>query len=108
VVLVQGADGPKKALIAVSLAAILVVFAAVLIAGCGAPAAGDEGQTCVQCGSHEVIPIVYGLPDAELLEQAEAGEIWLGGCVVEEDSPVWHCSDCGHEWGRFSDTSPQV
>jgi hypothetical protein len=105
---VQGSSGPKKAFIALILAAILAVTSSVMIAGCGASAANDEGKVCVQCGSQEVIPIVYGLPDAELLEQAEAGEVSLGGCVVEEDSPVWHCSDCGHEWGHLGDNNPEV
>ena len=91
-------------MIALGLAAIMVVVMAVSITACATPVAGDEGQTCAQCGSHEVMPIVYGLPGPELLEQAEAGEVWLGGCVVEEDSPVWHCGDCGHEWGSSDDT----
>jgi len=102
---VQGCGRPTKTLIALGLAAILLAAAPVLIAGCDTSAAGDEGQACVQCGSHEAIPIVYGLPGPELLEQAEAGEVILGGCVVAEDSPIFHCNECGHEWGRLGDYS---
>ena len=28
------------------------------------------------------------------------GLIRLGGCMVDWDSPYWHCSRCDHEWGH--------
>lgn len=104
----QGCGRLTKALTALGLAAILVAAAPVLLFGCGTSAASGDGQACAQCGSHEVIPIIYGLPDAGLLEQAEAGEVILGGCVIDEDCPAWHCGDCGHEWGRLGDIDPEV
>jgi len=45
---------------------------------------------------------MYGLPDycEELQSALKDGRIVLGGCMVDHDSPIWHCNDCGHEWGR--------
>jgi (p)ppGpp synthase/HD superfamily hydrolase len=53
---------------------------------------------CPSCGGHDVRPIVFGDPDAELIEQAEAGEVELGGCVVDSDEPDWICRSCEHRW----------
>ena len=60
----------------------------------------ESKRRCPFCGSHEVVPILYGLPGPEMMEQAEAGKIALGGCCVTGDDPNWHCNKCGHEWGR--------
>lgn len=97
-----------KAIIVICSLCLLV--GVVVVAGCGVSAdtgAGD-GSQCLECGSGEVIPIEYGLPGKEMSDRAERGEILLGGCVVSEDSPVWHCKDCGHQWGRFGDTHPDL
>jgi len=53
---------------------------------------------CPQCGSVEVIEIVYGYPTEETFERAEAGEVRLGGCVVGYCDPNKYCKDCGYEW----------
>jgi hypothetical protein len=34
-----------------------------------------------------------------MFEASDRGEIVLGGCVVERDSPTWRCRNCGHAWG---------
>ena len=57
-------------------------------------------KQCPKCGSENAIPIVYGLPGAELFKQAEAGKVKLGGCCVEDDSPEYYCNDCDHEWNK--------
>ncbi len=44
------------------------------------------------------MPIVYGFPLLELAEDARKGKVQLGGCVIEEDAPDFHCNDCEHEW----------
>ena len=36
-----------------------------------------------------LIPIVYGLPSAKLVERAARHEVWLGGCVSDSLSPRW-------------------
>lgn len=45
------------------------------------------------------VPIAYGYPSSELFEAAERGEVVLGGCVIEVDSPT-HERAAGHRWGR--------
>ena len=59
--------------------------------------------TCPQCGSLKGARIMYGLPHycAELKEALDAGRLVLGGCVVEDDAPAWHCNECQHEWGQL-------
>lgn len=48
-----------------------------------------------------MIPIVYGLPTEEAREDAAMGKIKLGGCVVGNELPLWHCSDCKYQWGEL-------
>jgi hypothetical protein len=50
-----------------------------------------------------VIPIVYGEPGPLLDEQEKRGEVVLGGCIVAEGNPLWHCKACEHDFGRFGD-----
>jgi rubredoxin len=56
-------------------------------------------KKCPVCGSRNAQEVVYGYPDMDLVEQADRGEVVLGGCCIEDDSPRWQCRDCGHEWG---------
>jgi (p)ppGpp synthase/HD superfamily hydrolase len=53
---------------------------------------------CEQCGAGDVVPIQYGLPGPELFELSEAGEVEIGGCVVDNEVPDWACRICGHRW----------
>ena len=53
---------------------------------------------CPKCNSDNVVPIAFGYPSPEMMEEAESGEIVLGGCCIEENDPEWHCKDCDHEW----------
>jgi len=55
----------------------------------------EATKRCKQCGSHEILPVVYGLPTAETLARAALGEVLLGGCVVLGDDPDWRCAKCG-------------
>jgi len=57
---------------------------------------------CPLCAAVEVIPIVRGFPSVELFERAEAGEVALGGCVIGQDDPEWHCKSCGKDFGRVA------
>ena len=45
-----------------------------------------------------IIPIEYGLPEPEMVKAAENGEIYIGGCLVSDSNPEWHCKNCGYEW----------
>jgi hypothetical protein len=73
-----------------------------------APKRLRKGSKCPTCKNGKLIPIVYGMPGRELMEQSERGEIELGGCNVTEvhDSelgfisgdPELYCPKCE---GRF-------
>jgi hypothetical protein len=54
--------------------------------------------TCPSCGSNAVIPIVYGMPGGELMDQAEAGKVALGGCCISDNDPDLRCTECGQQW----------
>jgi hypothetical protein len=43
-----------------------------------------KGSKCPTCNTGKLIPIIYGFPGRELMEQSGRGEIELGGCVVRE------------------------
>lgn len=62
---------------------------------------------CERCGSRKVVPILWGLPMSETFAMCERykkehGEppIWLGGCCVTDNDPMWHCFACERE-SRF-------
>ena len=73
-----------------------------------APKRLRKGSKCPTCKVGKLIPIVYGMPEGELIEQSERGEVELGGCSVTEvhDSelgfisgdPELYCPKCE---GRF-------
>lgn len=55
---------------------------------------------CPSCNESTGVDIVYGEPSIQLAEQAELGEIALGGCSVEPNQPTYRCMSCGFEWDR--------
>ncbi len=55
-------------------------------------------KCCPACGAEQVVPILYGLPTLEAFEQAQRGELELGGCCVTFNAPIWHCKACAHRW----------
>jgi len=54
--------------------------------------------SCPECGSKNVVPILYGLPDEEAIKQVDQGKVVLGGCSLFESMPTIHCKKCRHEW----------
>jgi hypothetical protein len=52
---------------------------------------------CPRCGSDRVVPYAYGLPIPDLVAAEERGEVLLAGCVVDADSPAFHCRACGRD-----------
>ena len=38
------------------------------------------------------------MPNYELLLEAEAGKVKLGGCVISLSDPEYCCKDCEYEW----------
>lgn len=61
------------------------------------------GLRCPACGSADVIPILHGLPDHDMFQAAERGEIAIGGCVIHSSSPTDVCRACDTEFGSFAD-----
>ena len=59
----------------------------------------ETTPSCPACQSGDVVPIAYGLPMGEGLARAQRGEVMLGGCVVWDESPQWHCRACGAAFG---------
>ena len=53
---------------------------------------------CPNCKSNNVVPIAYGYPGPEMIDELKEGKIHIGGCMIEEDSPDFHCNDCEREW----------
>ncbi|HZN63120.1 MAG TPA: hypothetical protein VFC90_12005 [Planctomycetota bacterium] len=58
------------------------------------PAVAPGTKSCPACGG-KLVPILYGLPDAEAGRAAERGEIALGGCTLMGDDPKLSCISCG-------------
>jgi hypothetical protein len=52
-----------------------------------------KGSNCPTCNAGKLIPIVYGLPDREVMEQSERGEIELDGSLVRRV----RAPECGDE-----------
>lgn len=53
---------------------------------------------CPECGSPDVVPILYGQPNKYLLEMEAAGLAIIGGHFSSENDLDWHCNECDHEW----------
>jgi len=68
-------------------------------------------RSCPKCGkSDAIVPIMYGMPAGEAMEEAERGEIALGGCMVGDIDPGYSCRRCliSFEFARPELTSPDV
>lgn len=57
-------------------------------------------KKCPKCGSKNSVNIVYGMPSYDLYQEAEAGKVKLGGCVLSLGDPEYVCKECEHEWNR--------
>lgn len=57
-------------------------------------------RKCPECGKHEAVRIVYGLPSFEQPPPPGMRDYVHGGCVPYEDSPGWMCRACGAQFGR--------
>ena len=34
------------------------------------------------------------MPSSDVIDQVKKGEIFIGGCCVEEENPEYHCNTC--------------
>ena len=57
-------------------------------------------KKCLKCGSKNSVNILYGMPSYELFQEAEAGKVKLGGCMLSIGDPEYSCKECEHEWNR--------
>jgi transposase-like protein len=66
----------------------------------------NKRTSCPVCGA-EAVPVAYGYATSETAEEADRGEVVLGGCVVglPDGDPSWACLSCGLRFGR-RETSP--
>lgn len=53
--------------------------------------------TCPKCNSDNFQEILYGYVNPDTTNDSDI----LGGCVIDEDSPRWHCESCQHGWGKL-------
>jgi hypothetical protein len=60
-------------------------------------------ETCPDCGS-SVLPVMYGMPGEEAMNAAERGELFLGGCMIED--VAFRC-ECGATSHLFDDASAE-
>ncbi len=76
-----------------------------------------KGSKCPTCNAGKLIPIIYGFPGRELMEQAERGEIEIGGCVVSNEvfdpergfisgDAELYCSKCEGRFFRIGRSAP--
>ena len=61
-------------------------------------ATAKRKRQCPECGSTDVVEIIYGYPGPELRDREIKGEVALGGCCVEPGNPALHCNACEHRW----------
>ncbi|WP_218026853.1 hypothetical protein [Nocardia inohanensis] len=59
----------------------------------------SDSAPCPECGS-AAYEIQYGFPTPEMIELEELGEVALGGCCIDGDSPRWQCRACGTRYGK--------
>jgi hypothetical protein len=68
-----------------------------------------KGSRCTSCQEGRLVPIIYGLPTNETVEQYREGKVEIGGCIVREvfdeergefvsADPQLSCPQCG---GKF-------
>ncbi len=50
--------------------------------------------TCIECGQQQRQRVAYGYPEPEIIEQAQRGEVVLGGCCPGAPVAGWLCDDC--------------
>lgn len=49
-------------------------------------------MNCPACKSSKIISIIYGDPDETLVERANRGDLFLGGCIRKKERN--YCKNC--------------
>lgn len=56
---------------------------------------------CPVCHKNDqVVRIIYGYPSEKTMEDAEKGLIYIGGCIISNNSPKWYCKRDEKEFGN--------
>jgi hypothetical protein len=64
------------------------------------PISQTKPSVCPNCGQEgSIVPIIYGKPGQDLINDAKNRKCVLGGCVIKGNSPKWQCLNCGESWG---------
>lgn len=63
------------------------------------------GRRCPKCGAN-LTKITYGYPTNDMFDAHARGELIIGGCVVQPDSPEFACTECGWSGNRRSGRRP--
>lgn len=58
----------------------------------------EKNNTCPKCNSKKIVPIFYGMPGTDLVEQKKGEELMRFSFIFSPDNPEWYCNNCGHEW----------
>jgi hypothetical protein len=56
---------------------------------------------CPKCGNRNVAEYLWGMPafTKKLEEELEVGHVVLGGCMITESDPKYHCNNCKNDFG---------
>ena len=59
-------------------------------------------RACPACGSRNIANYLYGMPvmDEELERDIANKIVICAGCCISEDDPLYHCNDCGKDFGH--------
>ncbi len=59
-------------------------------------------HTCSRCRRLGALPVLWGYPSPEALEQARRGEVILGGCEIGEPMYRRLCEECATRLAKES------
>ena len=87
---------PTKSLLAIILVVVLIIGGAAFFFFNRTGLLFDaEEVVCPLCLSHDVLRWEYGFG------VGDTDDVIGGGCVVEKDSPKYHCDVCGFDRGKY-------
>ena len=60
-----------------------------------------NGKKCPKCSKKDsIVPIVYGFPSPEMIDDFDEGNVSLGGCSISDENPDYECNACGNKWSK--------
>ena len=60
-----------------------------------------NGKKCPKCSKKDsIVPIVYGYPSPEMIDDFDEGNVSLGGCSISDANPDYECNACGNKWSK--------